>query len=239
MNTTQEHLPIENITEDMVLLKSGGGALVLKTSAVNFGLLSEREQIAIISSFGQMLNSLSFPIQIMLRSTRLDVSSYIGLLDKAQLKQTNPLLSQMIAKYRQFIQTIVKENEVLDKQFYVVVPVSYLEMGIIKLSENERLVRVKTILLPRRDQVIKQLGRIGLKATQLNTRQLLELFFEIYNTPSETEDIHIEQVRLSSPQNLPTQPAPPPQQPVAQPISTQSNPPKVHPFVVEELEDTT
>ena len=237
MSTTQEHISIANITDDLVLLKSGGGAIVLQTGAVNFGLLSEREQLAIIASFGQMLNSLSFPIQILLRSTRLDITSYITLLDKAQLKQANSLLSEMIAKYRIFIQQIVKENEVLDKQFYVVVPVSYLEMGIKVLNENERLLRAKTILLPRRDQIIKQLGRLGLKANQLDTKKLVELFFEIYNTPSEQEDIRVEQVKLSTPINQPqttnaTIPQPATNQ--YQPATPNS---KTHPFVVEELEE--
>lgn len=237
MSTTQDHLSITDIVDDIVLLKSGGSALVLKTGAVNFGLLSEREQLAIIASFGQMLNSLSFPIQIVLRSTRLNISSYITLLDKAQLKQNNPLLSEMIAKYRSFIQNIVKENEVLDKQFYIVAPVSYLEMGIKMLNSSERLLRAKTILLPRRDQIIKQLGRIGLKATQLDSKQLVELFFEIYNTPTEQSDIEVEQVRLTQPQkpvNVNPQSLPQQSPPVRQ-MADGSN--KSHPFVVEELEE--
>ena len=122
MNTTQQHLLISDIRDDILILKNGGGALVLQVSAVNFGLLSDREQIAIISSFAQMLNSLSFPIQIVIRSERLNISSYLNLLDVSQKAQTNPLLSQMIGSYRQFIQKTIKENDVLDKKFYLVVP---------------------------------------------------------------------------------------------------------------------
>ena len=239
MSTAQQHLSITDIVDDIVLLKDGGSALILKTGAVNFGLLSEREQLAIIFSFGQMLNSLSYPIQIMLRSNRLDISSYISLLDKAQLKQSNPLLSEMIAKYRLFIQNIVKENEVLDKQFYVVIPVSYLEMGLKALNNQERLLRAKTILLPRKDQLVKQLGRIGLQATQLNSEQLLRLFFEIYNPPSGQEDIHVGQVRLTAPQQPVVLAKDNPQPAIIQPPQ-QGAPlgvPKTHPFVVEELEE--
>src|SRR2546428_839405 len=115
MSTTQEHLLVKDITDDIILLKNGGGALVLQVSAVNFGLLSDMEQIAIISSFAQMLNSLSFSIQIVIRSERLNISSYLNLLSKAQKAQTNPLLLKMIVSYKQFIQTTIKENEVLDK----------------------------------------------------------------------------------------------------------------------------
>src|SRR3989339_1735962 len=96
MNTTQQHLSIADIKDDILILKNGGGSLVLQVSAVNFGLLSDREQIAIISAFAQMLNSLSFSIQIVIYSERLNISSYLTLLEKAQLAQTNPLLSRMI-----------------------------------------------------------------------------------------------------------------------------------------------
>src|SRR3990167_10987094 len=99
MNTTQDHLLISDISDDIVLLKNGGGALILQVSAVNFGLLSAREQIAIIGSFAQMLNSLSFSIQIVIRSERLNINSYLKLLNKGLKTQTNPLLSKLIANY--------------------------------------------------------------------------------------------------------------------------------------------
>lgn len=244
MNTTQEHIPIKYISDDLIFLKSGGGALILQVSAVNFGLLSEREQFGIITSFAQMLNSLSFSIQIVIRSKRLNISSYLSLLDKAQKTQLNPLLSKMMTSYRQFIQTLIKENEVLDKKFYVIVPLFKLELGLV--TSKERLdQKIKTVLLPRRDQVIRQLARSGLKATQITSEKLLELFFDIYNeisfqTPSQSTQI--QPVQLKSP--LP----PPPKTTTSQHISplqpqlpaqtlTTPNPSRTHPFVVEELEE--
>src|SRR3989304_7500908 len=147
MSTTQQHLLISDISNDILLLKNGGGALVLEVSAVNFGLLSDREQIGIISSFAQMLNSLSFSIQIVILSERLNITSYLLLLDKAQKAQTNPLLSQMMTDYKQFIQSTIKENEVLDKKFYIVVPLFSLELGLVASKESLEQ-KIKTILLP-------------------------------------------------------------------------------------------
>lgn len=251
MNTTQEHLPISDISEDVLLLKKGGGALVLQVSAVNFGLLSDREQIAIISAFAQMLNSLSFSIQIVIHSERLNISSYLTLLDRAQKAQTNPLLSSMMTYYRQFIQTTIKENEVLDKRFYIIIPLFRLELGLTQSRESLEQ-KIKTILLPRRDQVIRQLSRVGLKAAQLNKQNLLELFYDIYNgqilIKSSVEPVNPEQlaVKLKSP-NITTPPTTfnppqvkvdtPPATPVSMPISTQMA--KNHPFVVEELNENT
>ena len=206
MNKTQEHITIADIKEDLLILKDGGAALVLQTNAVNFGLLSEREQMAIIFSFGQMLNSLSYSIQIVIHSTRLDISSYLKLLDTASQKQTNPLLSQMIGRYKLFIQTTIKENEVLDKKFYIIVPLSNLEVGIGFKNPGDRIKKVKAMLTPRRDQIVKQLNRVGLKSNQLTSTELIKLFFGVYNTPANSPEkaVQIEPVTLSQPQVTPS-----------------------------------
>lgn len=251
MNTTQQHLSIKDIQDDILLLKDGGGALVLQVGAVNFGLLSDREQVAIITSFAQMLNSLSFSLQIVIHSKRLNISSYLQILDKAQKAQANPLLSQMITNYRQFIQSTIKENEVLDKMFYIVIPLFSIELGLTTSKQNLEQ-KIKTVLLPRMDQVIRQLNRVGLQATQLSKRGLIELFYDIYNgevleqKASQTINPADLSVRLKDPvaqasTSKESKPAfevslPVPNQPPVpvQPTTTQSS--KTHPFVVEELE---
>lgn len=248
MSTTQQHLSISNIQDDIMLLKEGGGALVLQTSAVNFGLLSDREQMAIILAFAQMLNSLSFSIQIVIFSERLNIGSYLRLLDKAQSMQTNPLLRQMITQYKQFIQTTIKENEVLDKKFYIVVPLFRLELGLTSSKEILKQ-KIKTILLPRRAQVIRQLSRIGLKATQLTGQKLVELFYDIYNGQvsekaiSPTISPEEIAVKLKGPKVVSPNTNPQPtfnsseqkNANIAASPPTSSQVSKNHPFVVEEL----
>lgn len=258
MNTTQKHLSIAEIQNDILLLKDGGGALVLQVNAVNFGLLSDREQVAIIGSFAQMLNSLSFSIQIVIHSERLNITSYLMLLDKAQKAQANPLLSQMITEYKQFIQSTIKENEVLDKNFYIVIPLFSLELGL-SVSRTALEQKIKTVLLPRRDQIIRQLARVGLKATQLTKQRLIEVFYNIYNgivtekTTDQTVNpqdlaVKLKNAALAVPTSQPihrpadtlTPSAASGQAPLIsseQPIITQRA--KTHPFVVEELDETT
>lgn len=258
MNTTQQHLSIIDIQDDILLLKDGGGALVLQVSAVNFGLLSDREQGAIIGSFAQMLNSLSFSIQIVIHSERLNISSYLAILDKAQKAQANPLLSKMITEYKQFIQSTIKENDVLDKKFYMVIPLFSLELGL-TASKQALEQKIKTVLLPRRDQIIRQLNRVGLRATQLQKTELVKVFYNIYNGQTAEKPVELSinpqdlAVRLKNPQPLP--PAnPPTNQPTTAPVQPaqiqpiQSGPvvaqtpvvaqqSRTHPFVVEELEE--
>lgn len=198
-STTQAHLDIEDIDQNLVILKDGSAAMVLTTTALNFGLLSEQEQDATIYTYASLLNSLTFPIQLVIRSKRKDVSSYLQLLDEAYAKQTNPLLKNLMQGYRTFIQETVKDQNVLDKKFYIAIPFSSLEMGIKSSFSNlssvlpgkksaglpfpkDTIVQKATIALePKKTHLIKLFSRLGLKSRQLNTQELIQLFFEIYN----------------------------------------------------------
>lgn len=197
-STTQSHLDIEDIDQDIVILKDGSAALIITTTALNFGLLSEQEQDATIYAYGALLNSLTFPIQLVVRSKLKDVSSYLILLDQAYEKQSNPLLKGLMRSYRDFIQETVKEQNVLDKKFYLVIPFSSLEMGIkssltslplpgkkpshsLPFPKDYIIQKALISLIPKRDHLNRLLARLGLKSRQLNTAELVQLFFEIYN----------------------------------------------------------
>ncbi len=181
MFSTQQAILIEDIKDDLIFLKDGGASLILNTTAVNFGLLFETEQMAIIDAFAQLLNSLSFPIQIVIRSKKMDISSYLSTLERALKSQTNQLLAQLTLDYRNFVEGLIKENDVLDKQFYVCLYVSAIEMGILPKQQTDRSRKAKAMLETRRDLILRQLNRIGLKARQLATAELINLFYDIYN----------------------------------------------------------
>lgn len=189
--STQDFLEVEDITEDITVLKDGSAAIVIETSAVNFGLLSEEEQDALIYAYASFLNSLSFPLQIVIISKRMDISSYIELVGSEEEKQANKILKERLRHYKEFILSIVKENKVLEKKFYLVIPFSSLELGIksasfsrprkLPFSKDYIISRVKTSLFPKRDHLLRQLGRIGLKGRQLTTQELVEFYYNIYN----------------------------------------------------------
>lgn len=182
MPNTKDFVPVQAVKNNAVILNDGSVIVIIQTSAVNFDLLSENEQLAIIGSFAALLNSLSFSIQIVIRSKKLDISHYLQSLREAERKQTNPLLQLMMQHYRAFVAAIIRDNEVLDKQFYVVLAVSPIEVGIVKSTDTEKsLQKALTILDPRRDHILKQLSRIGLKSTQLENEKLIRLFYDIYN----------------------------------------------------------
>ncbi len=192
-STTQAFTEIEDINHDIVMFVDGSCAMVVTTTAVNFGLLSEKEQEAIIYAYAGLLNSLSFPIQILVRSQHKDITSYLKLLEEQERKQKNPKLVKSISDYRAFVASTVKEKEVLDKKFYIVIPFSALELGVSTRvlfgSKKQGLPYEKgyiydkalTVLAPKRDHIMRLLNRLGLRGKQLGSEQLVRLFFSIYN----------------------------------------------------------
>ncbi len=212
--STQEFTEIEDITRDLVLYTDGSCSVVVATTAVNFGLLSDSEQGALIGAYAGLLNSLSFPIQIIVRSQHKDVTGYLALLKEEEKKQKNPKLAKNIADYRLFIAETVKEKEVLDKKFYIVIPFSFLELGAsptvlfgskrrgLPYEKSYIIDRATTVLSPKIDHVIRLLGRLGLKGKQLTTEQLVRYFFIAYNPDSPIVDIERAIIGIAAP--LPT-----------------------------------
>src|SRR3990170_8859406 len=104
--STQQHLDIEDIRDDLVILKNGNAVAILQTTAVNFDLLSEREQDSMIFAYAALLNSLTYPIQVIVRSKRMDISNYLKLLSEAEQKATNQQIANQINLYSNFIREL-------------------------------------------------------------------------------------------------------------------------------------
>lgn len=191
--STQKFTEIVDIVDQVVLLSGGNAALVIEVQASNFALLSQEEQNAKIYAYASFLNSLSFPIQIVVRNKKIDISSYINLLNQ-QIKQTtlhqtlsdnqNQALISYIQLYRDFITELVKVNTVLDKNFYIIVSYSYLEKGTVNMAKGKTDSFAQNALAALRtkaDGVLTQLSRLSLKARILEKEELVRLFYEIYN----------------------------------------------------------
>ena len=192
-STTQKFTEIEEIQNNIILFSDGSCAAVLTVSAVNFGLLSQREQEAMIYAYAGTLNSLSFPIQLIIRSQHKDIRAYLKLLEDQELIQKNPKLQKSIHGYRTFVAATVKEKEVLDKKFYLVIPFSALELGVstsvlfgskkkgLPYQKSYIFERALTVLTPKIDNLIRLLVRVGLHAKQLTGEQIAQLYFSFYN----------------------------------------------------------
>ena len=188
--STQSFIEIEEIKDDVVLMKDFSAAAVIEVGAVNFWLLSTEEQSSMIYAYSELLNSLSFPIQILILSKKIDVSTYLDYLEDKINKQTADILKKRMVGYREFIKSVIKINTVLEKRFFFVVPFSPLEMGISGanpglLNKEYVFTRAKTALYPKRDNLLRLITKIGLKGTILQRQELTELYYNLYN-PSAT-----------------------------------------------------
>jgi hypothetical protein len=185
-SSTQEFVAIEEIKDDIVMMKDNSCSIVIHVGATNFGLLSQEEQNSMIYAYGSLLNSLSFPIQVLILSKRMDVSSYLDYLDSKSKTQIDPILKTNLQQYTDFIKQIVKKNVILEKKFYFVIPFSPLELGI-KGSAGKRLnreyvfTRAKTSLYPKKDHLLRLLQKAGLGGKELYQQDLTELFYNLYN----------------------------------------------------------
>lgn len=193
-STTQDSIPIADITNDMAIYKDGGAALIMESTSLNFGLLSEKEQQAVIAAYAALINSLSFSLQIMVRTQRKDISSYMNFLDEQAKRITHPLLAKLMMDYRGFIQESVKKKNVLGKRFFLILYLSPLELGVAKsvasitkrkgplpFTKSYVIKKAKITLYPRRDHLIRQAGRLGIKLRQLTTQEIIDLYYAIYN----------------------------------------------------------
>lgn len=197
--STQIYLKVSEIRDDVAVLKNGGLRMVLKTSSINLNLKSEEEQNAVIYSYQNFLNSLEFPIQIVIRSKKLDLEHYIEKLKKMGVKQPNPLLQKQTFEYIEYISRLVEYADIMEKQFYVIIPQdpigeerrsflkSFFEMispgdsvGKIK-QRHSQFAELKKRISQRMNTVRSGLESCGLRVEPLTTQELIELFYETYN----------------------------------------------------------
>src|SRR5688572_6612812 len=116
--TTQKFTEIADITDHAVILDGGNACLIIEVTGSNFALLSQKEQESKIVSYASLLNSLTFPIQILIRNKRVDITSYLKELENHEQNTKNDLLATHIKLYRNFVHEMIRVNVVLSKQFY-------------------------------------------------------------------------------------------------------------------------
>ena len=202
--SAQEFLPIEEIRDGIVLLKDGTMKIVLMASSLNFALKSAEEQEAIIFQYQNFLNSLDFSVQFFIQSRRLNITPYLDTLREAASAQPNELLKIQTNEYVEFVKNFVSSSNIVAKNFYVVVPfqpppfqtphgaLDALLGSFIKSRpkftriSDEKFEEYKTQLWQRVDTVSQGLIRSGVRLAPLNTEELVELYYGLFN-PGELE----------------------------------------------------
>ena len=190
----QQKIEIEDVQEGVILLKDGSLRAILMASSVNFSLKSTEEQDALIYKYQGFLNSLDFPLQILTVSRILDISDYLGIMEQKRKEQANELLRIQIAEYKDFIKNLVQVGNIINQSFYVVITLlkaenkqsGFLEklgLGEAKSNrqETQSLDELKAQLWQRVEYVSSGLTGVGVKSTPLNTEEVTQLFYHLYN----------------------------------------------------------
>ncbi len=211
-NSTQNHLKIAEIRDGIVIMEDGSFRAVIMAKSINFDLMSLSEQEAVEYSYQSFLNSLYFPVQIFLRSQKIDMADYIAKLSKIKGEHDNMLLALLMEDYIGFITDLSEQTNIMDKAFYVVIPFLPHEesqqknLNIAKESKSmisglgsifsntstkvvideKKLEDAKTELRHRVQSVLAGLGECGVKAIPLDTQELIELYYDVYNPDTAT-----------------------------------------------------
>lgn len=209
-NSTQNSLLIAEIRDGIVIMNDGTFRSVIMVKSVNFDLMSPQEQEAVEYSYQSFLNSLYFPVQIFIRSQRVDLEPYLTKLDKIRSEHDNMLLAMLMEDYINYIDQLSEQTNIMDKRFYIVVPYSPNEAaekkskagqskgfitGFIGLFNNKEqhvvineadLEKAKTELRNRVQAVLQGLLQAGIQGLPLDTQELIELYYQAYNPDTAT-----------------------------------------------------
>ena len=207
--STQNTLLFSEMRENMIIMSDGSFRAVIECESINFDLMSSREREGIEFSYQNFINSLYFPVQILVRSRRVDIGPYLDRLADIRRNQDNMLLNILMDDYMDFIDVLAQEANIMDKSFYVVVPYypageenafkqqtkglfssffSGKKEATVTKIDQVTYTKAKDEIKNRIDSVMSGLFQIGVKSWQLNTRQLGELFYTSYNPDTSSRE---------------------------------------------------
>jgi len=212
--STQKYVDVEEVRDGILVLRNGSIRVILFASSVNFDLKSSDEQDAIIMQYQNFLNSLDFPLQIIVHSRRFRIDPYLGKLRQQEKTQENDLLRFQISEYGHFVKSLTEISNIMSKSFYVVVPFAPSETestgffgklgGVFQpartsLAYGKAFETYKNQLFQRAEQVSAALSGTGVRTTMLNTEEIVELLYNTYNPSVFTSTVmkNVDDIELS------------------------------------------
>jgi type IV secretory pathway VirB4 component len=197
--STTDLIQLKEIVDGVIFLKDGSLRGVVQVSAINFELRSSDEQAAILQQYAAFLNSVDFPVQMIVHSRRFDISEYLATVQTASDQLTNDLLKVQATEYMRFISELSSLSNIMSKNFYIALP-----MSVVAASESkgffaglkdtfkkkpaaktgipaEQIATYKNQLQQRADLIIGGLSGMGLRGHMLDQNELVKLFNDLYN----------------------------------------------------------
>ena len=203
-DASQKFVPIKTIHDGVVELDDGSYVEILITNSLNLALKSSDEQAAIVAQFQNFFNSLDFSLQIFAKSRRANIDGYLASLQDRVKFIDGELLKLQTIEYIDYIKNFVSEVNIMEKQFFVIVPYTPAITGSksvgsiasmlspTKSSVGESLSdlgKIKQQLEERVSVVTSGLSRCGLKLKKLETEEVIELFYELFNPGGEAKTL--------------------------------------------------
>jgi len=170
--SARSQIGIKEVKDGILILPDNRYRSILSTSSVNFELQSEDEQDVIVDAFQAFLNSLTVPIQILIRVRELDIDRYLEDFQAKLGDETETIYQTQLQNYSEFIRKLVSGNKILSRRFYLVIP-----------HDNKGKVDFATAreqLMLEQEIIIKGLEKIGMTARQLTSLEVLDLFYTFY-----------------------------------------------------------
>jgi hypothetical protein len=171
--SSRRQINIKGVRDNVLMLPYEQYRVILQASSINFELRSEEEQDAIIETYQNFLNSLACPVQIIVRTRELDMQKYLDSFEAVSANEEQEIYRNQIRNYAEFVQGLVSTNKILTRSFYVVVPYANVDKADFD-SIKERLALSCDI-------IAKGLGRLGVQTRQLNSIEVLDLFYSFYS----------------------------------------------------------
>lgn len=203
--STWRYLPFSQIKENIIILKDWSARVVLKCSTINFLLKSTQEQDSIIMSYQRFLNSINFPLQVMIRSKKLDIDTYLWKLNKLAVEQKNWLLQNQTYEYVEYLKKLIEVAQIMKKEFYIIIPFDFEQDNsvrdtsiwwtfskfwssinqaddVLKIrAQIQSFTKIKKWLVTRTHQVKTALEEMWVKGTELEKWELVRFLADYYN----------------------------------------------------------
>ena len=170
--SSRRQIRIEGVRDGVLILPGGQYRVILQISSINFELMSEDEQDAIIDAYQNFLNSLNNPFQILVRVRELDMDKYLEDFAGRVSSEKTKVYKDQAKNYTDFVKGLVSTNKILSRSFYIVLPYSAKDKDFSEVREQLRMrVGITT----------KGLGKLGMQTSRLNSLDALDLFYSFYN----------------------------------------------------------
>ncbi|MCL5113455.1 MAG: hypothetical protein M1554_03195 [Patescibacteria group bacterium] len=193
MGSSIDQIDIQDIREGIVKINKYKYFRVIQTSSINFQLKNESEQDNIIDIYEGFLNSLNFPIQILIRTREINIDDYLESINQKIKHEKNSIYLNNLKEYKNFVLELINQNKILSKFFYVIIP--------IELDQKAEFNLVKKQLALRVDLIQKNLKKLNIISHVLDSLSIIELFYSFYNPiKSKLQPISIDNFDISKEQ---------------------------------------